>query len=105
MGGKAHFDGFWPGADLGGLSKAWADELPASWKSFLADPSLSDPKRTITYTNSRGETWRSAVEDVCLHVLLHSAYHRGQVASQVRGGGDEPATTDFIHATRTGIVP
>jgi uncharacterized damage-inducible protein DinB len=105
MGAKARFDGFWPGADLAGLRKAWAEELPPSWKSLLADAALSDPRRTITYVNSKGETWRSTVEDVCVHVFLHSSYHRGQVASEVRGGGDEPATTDFIHATRTGVVP
>jgi uncharacterized damage-inducible protein DinB len=44
------------------------------------------------------------VEDVLTHVLLHSAYHRGQIASQMRAGGEEPAYTDFIHATRQGLI-
>ena len=105
MGHAAGFDGFWPGDDLEKLRGSWRDDLPGCWKSFLADAALSDPARTISYTNSKGETWRSTVGDILLHVVLHSAYHRGQVASQVRAGGGAPASTDFIHATRTGVVP
>jgi uncharacterized damage-inducible protein DinB len=37
-------------------------------------------------------------------VVIHSAYHRGQIAADVRAAGHEPAYTDFIHATRTGRV-
>jgi uncharacterized damage-inducible protein DinB len=52
--------------------------------------------------NSKGEPWRSAVGDVLDHVLLHGAYHRGQIASDLRAAGCEPAYTDFIHAVRSG---
>ena len=38
------------------------------------------------------------------HVLLRSAYHRGQIASQVRAGGEQPASTDFIHAARQSLI-
>jgi uncharacterized damage-inducible protein DinB len=44
------------------------------------------------------------VEDVLTHVLFHSAYHRGQIALQMRASGAEPAYTDFIHAVRKGFV-
>jgi uncharacterized damage-inducible protein DinB len=44
------------------------------------------------------------VEDILTHVLLHSAYHRGQIASQTRAAGGTPAYTDFIHAVRQGFV-
>jgi uncharacterized damage-inducible protein DinB len=105
MGHEAAFDGFWPQEDAASLAHAWKDELPACWSSFLADTARSDPARTIAYTNSRGQSFRSGVRDVLIHVLLHSAYHRGQVASQVRAAGGEPANTDFIHATRSGFIP
>jgi uncharacterized damage-inducible protein DinB len=39
-----------------------------------------------------------------VHTVLHSAYHRGQVAAEVRAAGGEPAYTDFIHAVRQGLV-
>jgi len=44
------------------------------------------------------------VADVLTHVVLHSAYHRGQIASLIRSGGDAPAYTDFIHAARQGLI-
>jgi uncharacterized damage-inducible protein DinB len=37
-------------------------------------------------------------------VLLHSAYHRGQIASFMRASGDTPAYTDFILAVRQGLI-
>jgi len=58
----------------------------------------------ISYKNSRGEAWTSAVQDVLTHVLMHSAYHRGQIASHMRVSGQTPAYTDFIHAVRQGLI-
>jgi uncharacterized damage-inducible protein DinB len=34
------------------------------------------------------------------HVIMHQAYHRGQIASDLRAQGDTPAVTDFIHYQR-----
>ena len=79
--------------------------LGAAWMAFLT---AADPDRlgvAVSYVNSKGESWRSLVADVLTHVVLHSSYHRGQIAGQVRAAGAEPAYTDFIHATRSGIVP
>lgn len=42
--------------------------------------------------------------DILTHVLMHSAYHRGQIASHMRANGKTPAYTDFIHAVRQGFV-
>ena len=44
------------------------------------------------------------MEDVLLHVVMHSVYHRGQAAADVRANGGTPAYTDFIHAVRTGRI-
>jgi uncharacterized damage-inducible protein DinB len=59
---------------------------------------------TVTYKNSKGETWTSTVEDILTHVTIHSAHHRGQIASDLRAAGREPAFTDFIHAVRQGLI-
>jgi uncharacterized damage-inducible protein DinB len=58
----------------------------------------------VHYKNSKGEPWTSNVADVIQHVVFHSAYHRGQIASDVRAAGKEPAYTDFIHAVRNGFI-
>ncbi len=91
---------------------ALADEMAAAWRSYLTQlatqlPSGSLPGSLddkVEYRNSKGEPWSSRVEDVLTHVLFHSAYHRGQIASQMRASGMEPAHTDFIHAVRRGFV-
>jgi len=60
--------------------------------------------RPVRYTNSKGEPWTSTVEEILTHLVIHSAYHRGQIASDLRNAGQEPAYTDYIHAVRQGRV-
>jgi len=60
--------------------------------------------RPVRYTNSKGETWTSTVEEILTHIVIHSAYHRGQIASDLRSAAQEPAYTDYIHAVRQGLV-
>ncbi len=97
----------WPSSTIDDCA-ALADEISVAWQSYLArvaNPfapgSLDDQ---VEYRNSKGEPWRSRVEDILMHVLFHSAYHRGQIALQMRAAGVQPAYTDFIHAVRQGSV-
>lgn len=79
-------------------------ELSELWKRYFdrtTAPALED---TIAYKNSKGEAWSSTVLDVLTHIIMHSAYHRGQIASLMRAAGGTPAYTDFIHAVRQGLV-
>jgi len=80
------------------------DELPGLWKSYLSslgEPGLSD---STSYKNTKGESFTSQKQDILLHVVLHSTYHRGQIAADMRAAGFTPAYTDFIHAVRQGLV-
>ena len=79
-------------------------ELSGMWHEYLADAGASRVAERVTYTNSKGEEWTSAVEDILTHVTIHSAYHRGQIASDLRAAGQIPAYTDFIHAVRLGLI-
>jgi uncharacterized damage-inducible protein DinB len=81
-----------------------ADEMAAAWKDYLKQLPDSDLHSTIEYRNSKGEPWSSRVEDVLIHVLMHSVYHRGQIALEMRAAGMQPAYTDFIHAVRQGFM-
>jgi len=97
----------WPGSTIEDCM-ALANEMSQAWPSYLVrignhftPGSLADQ---VEYRNSKGEPWSSRVEDVLTHVLFHSAYHRGQIALQMRAAGVEPAYTDFIHAVRQGFV-
>jgi uncharacterized damage-inducible protein DinB len=80
------------------------DALAATWSKFVAELPPGGFDRSISYTNSKGERFDSRVEDILLHVVFHSTYHRGQIAGEMRKAGFEPAYTDFIHAVRTGAL-
>ena len=54
----------------------------------------------VTYKNSAGLEFTSSFRDILLHVALHGAYHRGQIAAAIRAGGDAPASTDYIAFVR-----
>jgi uncharacterized damage-inducible protein DinB len=73
-----------------------ADELDARLASLTAE----DLGREIEYRNSAGLEFRSTIEDILLHVMLHGSYHRGQVMLLIRTGGGEPASTDYIAFVR-----
>ena len=93
----------WPEMDLGQCGRQ-IDLLGNVWQGYLNGASPADIEKTIEYRNSKGERWQSRVEDVLLHVAMHSAYHRGQIALEMRAAGLNPAYTDFIQATRAGAV-
>ncbi len=81
-----------------------AESVADSWQAYLQQLRPEGFNEEIEYRNSKGEPWSSRVEDVLNHVFFHSAYHRGQIALQVRADGFAPAYTDFIHAVRNGFV-
>jgi uncharacterized damage-inducible protein DinB len=83
---------------------ALADEMLAAWKNYINPLTLRDFEKQVDYRNSKGEPWTSRVEDVLIHVLMHSAYHRGQAALEMRAAGLQPAYTDYIHGVRQGWV-
>jgi uncharacterized damage-inducible protein DinB len=79
-------------------------EMSQLWHEFLDGLSAAELAQPVSYKNSKGEAYTSTVEDILTHVLLHSAYHRGQVASHMRANGQVPPYTDFIHAARHGVI-
>jgi uncharacterized damage-inducible protein DinB len=81
-----------------------AAELGRLWREYFETFPPSHLSDTISYKNSKGEPWTNTVQDILTHVLLHSAYHRGQIASQMRANGQAPAYTDFIHAVRQELI-
>jgi len=93
----------WPNFSLD-QCEAQMSELASLWNEYLRHLSSSALSVNVAYKNSKGESWNSTVQDILTHVLLHSAYHRGQIASQVRAGGEQPASTDFIHAARRSLI-
>jgi len=77
-------------------------ELQRAWSALLEAGDATVLQRRVTYRNTKGEQHTSTTADILTHVLLHGAYHRGQIAAALRAGGCVPAATDFILAVRSG---
>jgi uncharacterized damage-inducible protein DinB len=93
----------WPALSLDECETGFRD-LGTEWARYLDRLKPGGLERKIAYVNSKGENWESAVGDVLMHVTLHGTYHRGQIATLLRQSGESPAYTDFIEATRRGLV-
>lgn len=93
----------WPELSIEECQKR-AAELALLWKDYLAASSEADLAQSIRYKNSKGESWSSRRDDVLMHVVMHSAYHRGQIAADMQAVELTPAYTDFIHSIRNGFI-
>ena len=93
----------WPPIDLAECGEQ-LPRLAAAWRKELGAASEASLGRRVRYVNSQGEIWENDASDILMHAVMHSAYHRGQIASDLRAAGFEPAYTDFIHAVRQGFV-
>lgn len=91
----------WPDLELGACREL-LNSLRTQWNEYLAGATRELLTQPVTYRNTRGETFSSRPADIVTHVTIHSAYHRGQIATALRDAGREPAYTDYIHAVRQG---
>jgi uncharacterized damage-inducible protein DinB len=89
----------WPSLSLDECA-ALAARVRGEYDRFLSGLDVAEAARMVHYRNSAGFEFDSKVEDILLHVALHGAYHRGQIALLVRAAGSTPAPTDYIAFVR-----
>lgn len=89
----------WPAADFEACAKLMG-ETHAGLAGFIDSLDEAALERTVNYRNSAGVEFDSRIGDILLHVMLHGAYHRGQVALLLRDAGATPAPTDYIAFVR-----
>jgi uncharacterized damage-inducible protein DinB len=65
-------------------------------RTMYDDLLRGDIQRVIAYQRFTGEEYQSPVADILLHLALHGAHHRGQMATYVSGTGVKPINTDFV---------
>jgi uncharacterized damage-inducible protein DinB len=64
--------------------------------AYLRDMPAERLVQPMDYRNMKGEVWRHALWQQLYHVVNHSTYHRGQVATMLRQLGATPAATDLL---------
>jgi uncharacterized damage-inducible protein DinB len=89
----------WPELTLDECA-AQIERISELWRTFVHGISETTLRTVIPYFNSKGEPWQNTVEHILMHVVMHSAYHRGQIAAHVRACGHTPAYTDYIQYVR-----
>jgi len=68
-------------------------------KEVLESKSL---ETIISYTDAAGNSFSDKLEDILFHVVNHSTYHRGQIATKFKEAGLTPPMTDYILLKRQG---
>lgn len=81
--------------------RAAAEDLHKRWVALLGGMTPEKLASDLAYRNTKGVEFKTPVEDVLMHLVMHSAYHRGQVAAAVRDAGGKPAATDYVVYVRS----
>ena len=81
---------------------AYAKEVHAQLKAFLAHLDEEDLQREVAYRDIHGKAWSQPLGDLMLHLALHSQYHRGQQATRLRTLGAGMPPTDLVVWHRLG---
>ena len=81
--------------DASGLT-AKLREVESDRGAFLTALTDADLRTPLAYRNLKGDDFREPLEDQLAHVVNHSSYHRGQVATLFRQAGATAPSTDLI---------
>jgi uncharacterized damage-inducible protein DinB len=79
--------------DLKGIDKTNYEQTSQILDKF-------DLHENFDYTNTKGQAFTNSIRDILFHVINHSTYHRGQIATEFKQHGLEPLVTDYIFYKR-----
>ncbi|MFL6193819.1 MAG: DinB family protein [Thermoanaerobaculia bacterium] len=82
--------------DVESLAAGWS-ETASELEFFLASLTEEQLAAEIAWVDSEGPTYSRPLWQPVCHMVNHSTYHRGQVASLMRQLGYQPPRTDLIH--------
>ncbi|SDR65637.1 DinB family protein [Gramella sp. MAR_2010_147] len=68
-----------------------------NFEKTLAILENEDLDRVVPYKNTKGESYQNSVRDIIFHIINHSTYHRGQIATEFRKQGIDPIVSDFVY--------
>jgi uncharacterized damage-inducible protein DinB len=91
----------WPTLSLAEIAESLS-ALGHDWPERVAREFEAAPEAIVSYKDNSGNPYSNAVGDILEHVLLHGAYHRGQIATLLGRSGLHAASTDFILWVRFG---
>jgi uncharacterized damage-inducible protein DinB len=81
--------------------EALAAENAAGYAAYIAEHSEPDLATVVRYRNSQGEEFANSILEILTHVVIHGAYHRGQIAKAIGRAGGQTVNTDYIIFVRS----
>jgi uncharacterized damage-inducible protein DinB len=90
----------WPPLTLAEC-EALAGENAAGYAALLGGLGAADLATAVRYRNTRGEEFATPALDILTHVVIHGAYHRGQIAKALGRVGAPAVNTDYITYVRS----
>jgi uncharacterized damage-inducible protein DinB len=82
-------------ATLETLKERWA-KVEQKRQAFAGSLSEARLGETVSYSNLKGDGKKNRLNDLIVHLVNHSSYHRGQVATMLRQLGKKPVSTDYV---------
>jgi uncharacterized damage-inducible protein DinB len=89
----------WPEMTLADCRRQ-IESVRASYRDYLGGLAAADLDSVKPYKNSKGIPFETSAGDVLEQVIAHAAYHRGQIAAEMRREGSAPVNTDYITFVR-----
>ena len=80
---------------LASIRERWT-EIETRRQGLIAGMRAGAEARRVSYVNRLGERWEYPLGQMMQHVVIHSAYHRGQVVTLLRQLGASAPTTDYL---------
>ena len=85
----------WPSLSVADC-EALAAENAAGYAAYIEKSADAGLTAVIRYRNSQGDEFANTVLDILTHVVIHGAYHRGQIAKAIGKAGGKSLNTDYI---------
>jgi uncharacterized damage-inducible protein DinB len=85
--------------DLSTLRARWDDDEERLQK-FVSSLTQEDLNRVVSYRTMKFGEYRNPLWQSMQHMVNHSTYHRGQVATLLRQLDAKPISTDLMHFYR-----
>jgi uncharacterized damage-inducible protein DinB len=90
----------WPTLTFSECELLAADNA-AGYTDYLATLKNADLETVMRYRDSKGTEYANSVLDILTHIVIHGAYHRGQIARVIGRAGGQPMNTDYIAYVRS----
>jgi len=76
------------------------EENGKGWLDFLNSLSPADFDTSISYKNSKGESFENKLSDILAHAINHGTHHRAQAGQYLKSNSVDLPFTDYIFYIR-----